>query len=112
MARTKSKLQPGLQGEFFLPQTIGFRLDEESNRILTERAARLRMNTHELARSYVVEILYQGEERAALRELVSNLKVQLDELAQGHALAVEALLASAGKIDEAEAQKWVKENLQ
>ncbi|MBI5386439.1 MAG: hypothetical protein HZA90_17345 [Verrucomicrobia bacterium] len=89
---------------------IGFRLDPASRRALTQRAQQFGVSAHELARCYVLERLREAEERAMLREAVTAAHSELGALRVDLALAVEALLVSAGKVPPAEAQKWVEEN--
>ena len=90
---------------------IGFRLDEASRRILAQRAAQLGVSPHALARHYVLEQLGEAEDREMLREEVTALRSELTALRADLALAVEALLVSAGKVPPAEAQTWVSQNL-
>jgi hypothetical protein len=90
---------------------IGFRLDEQSERILTERARRLQTSPHLLAREYVLEILQQAEERAALREAICELYRAQQQFRSDFAFAVEALLTSAGEISQDEARRWVEKSL-
>ncbi len=92
--------------------TIGFRLEEEYLCALVERAARLNVSPHELAREYVLEALSEGEERKALREAVGALHQRYDVLREDMALMAEALLISAGKVSEKEARDWVKRNFE
>jgi hypothetical protein len=91
--------------------TIGFRLDDETRRVLFERAARLQVSPHELARRYVIEVLQESEERIALREAVETLNADLDQFRSGFALAMEALLVSAGKVSVTDARDWVDKTL-
>ena len=85
------------------PTTIKFRFEEEHSALLAERAARLGISPHELAREYVLEMLHEGEERAALRAAVASLR-------QDIFVAAGALLTSAGKMSREEARAWVKTN--
>jgi polyhydroxyalkanoate synthesis regulator phasin len=90
--------------------TVGFRLDEESREALDRRAKRLGVSTHELARDFVFEVLWEGQERAELRHAVSALHREVSELRKDIALALEALLVSTGKATEDEARVYVEEN--
>lgn len=105
--------RPGspLRGESILPETIVFRLDDENNRLLCQRAATLKMSPGELARVYLVEALHQSVSRDDWCGTISQLQKRMDQLAAGHALAVEALLASAGRVDREFAHQWVNLNL-
>lgn len=85
------------------PTTITFRFDEPSAALLAERAARLRVSPHELAREYVHEMLHEAEERAVLLAAMNALR-------QDVGVAVGALLTSAGKMSRDAALAWVRAN--
>jgi len=91
--------------------TIGFRVDEELFAELTRRAKALGVSPHELARHYVMELLSAEEERTALRETVNAVGQHMIEIRKDIALAVEALLSSAGTLDEKQAHQWTQRNL-
>lgn len=93
------------------PATIGFRLDEASGVELAARAGRLGVSPHELARQYVLQILQEGQERTALHEAVIDVNQELGRLRDDLSLAVEALLMSAGQVEEADAHQWVQKHL-
>ncbi|MGE3312518.1 MAG: hypothetical protein AB7O66_21330 [Limisphaerales bacterium] len=86
------------------PTTITFRFDNENAVLLAERAARLKVSPHELAREYVLQALHEAEERAALHAAVIALR-------QDVGTAAGALLTSAGKMTREDALAWVKENI-
>lgn len=88
-----------------------FRLEPDEAELLSERAARLGVSPHELARHYVVEALVASEELAAVGAAVNTLLYEMQELRQDLALSVEALLASAGKVNGKQAHGWVEANL-
>ena len=90
--------------------TIGFRLEAEPRRILDERAAKLGVSPHALARHYVMEVLAEPEERAALRQAVQALSQSVARTHESLALGVEALLCSAGRVEEDKARAWVDLN--
>jgi hypothetical protein len=90
------------------PSQIGFRLELDQAGLLAERAARLGVSPHELARYYVVESLLAAEELAAVGNAVGIVHQQMQQLNKDLALAVEALLASAGRVSEKQARDWVK----
>ncbi len=92
------------------PLIIGFRLDDESRRILSERAARLGISVHDLARSYVNEALHVREERALLVQSLQHIEERLTLIRGDVATTAEALLANAGKVKLEEAHRWVVEN--
>ena len=89
---------------------IAFRLEEDLREVLVSRAEELGVSPHLLARHYVTEQLYEAEDRSAARESLTTLQTDLRELRADLALAVEALLVSAGKVPAAEARKWVEES--
>lgn len=93
-----------------VPAVIGFRLDEESSAVLCHRAAALGVSPHDLARRYLIEVLHEPEERAALRAAVVALHQEITGTREDIALATEALLASAGKVTDQEAHAWVEEH--
>ncbi len=107
----RQRLLPTPQPERLTPATIGFRLDPDSSRVLAERAARLGVSPHDLARHYVVELLHEREERAALRAAFEQLHQNLQQFRSDFAFAVEAVLTSAGQVPEDEARTWVKKSL-
>jgi hypothetical protein len=92
--------------------TISFRLDDDSARALIERSYSLGVSVHELARHYVMEMLQEHEERAALRDAIRQLHEILQQHRADVAFAVRALLTSAGKVPEDKAEKWVKATIQ
>ena len=98
---------PTPEPDLFSPAVISFRLDDQSSRVLAERAARLGRSPHELARHYVLEILQQAEERAALREAIQQLNQNQRQFHADFAFAVQALLTSAGKVSSEKAEAWV-----
>ena len=107
----RQRLLPTSQPERLTPATIGFRLDLDSSRVLAERAARLGVSPHELARHYVVELLHESEERAAFRTAFEQVQQNLEQFRNDFAFAVEALLSSAGKVSKEEARTWVAKSL-
>jgi len=88
-----------------------FRLEPDEAELLSERAARLGVSPHELARHYVVEALVASEELAAIGTAVNALLQEMHGLRQDLALSVEALLASAGEVSEKQAHTWVEASL-
>jgi len=92
------------------PSIIGFRLDEPSRRALSERAARLKVSPHELARFYLTEVLADSEERRALREAICILREELSAFRRDFVFSLSAMLTSAGKVEEGKAEAWIKKN--
>ena len=93
-----------------IPATIGFRLDPEYGDVLASRAKALGVSSHELARRYLIEVLEESEERAAVREAVQALNGNLTQFRDEFIFATEALLASAGKVKEGDARAWIDEH--
>ncbi len=91
------------------PLIIGFRLDDESRRILSERAARLGVSVHALARSYVNEALHVREERAILTRSLQTIEERLTLIRGDVATTAEVMLTNAGKVEPKEAHRWVEE---
>ena len=106
--------------------TVGFRLDDQSRHFLAERAARLGMSVHELARHYLIEKLSEPEERAELRQAILQLQHELTEqstavggaLIRSHqmihrlrediATIAEAFLIKIGHVPAKEANAWIE----
>ena len=108
----RKKKLPGLRTDPWAPVSVGFRLgDEESRRLLGQRAARLGVSPHDLAREYVREMLQEREERAVLRAALGELHEQLQQFRADFAFAVQALLTSAGKVSEGQAKRWVEASI-
>ena len=107
----RKKTPPASGSAPIAPTNISFRLDETSIRLLCQRAARLNVSPHELARHYVEEVLQEAEERAVVRDAFAQLQENLNHFRRDFAVAVEALLTSAGTVSEEEARKWVSEGL-
>ncbi len=82
---------------------ITFRLDPEAAAVLQERAIRLEVSVHALAREYVMEVLMEVDERMAIRAALDRIHADLG-------LTAAALLTSAGKVNREQANAWVKEN--
>jgi hypothetical protein len=103
---------PTLQPDPLAPAMVGFRLgDEESRRLLGQRAARLGVSPHDLARYYVLEMLQERQERAVLREALGELHEQFQQFRADFAFAVQGLLTSAGKVSENQARAWVNASI-
>jgi hypothetical protein len=90
---------------------VGFRVDLETFERLSSRAALLGISTHKLARAYLADALFEPEMRQALEQTAIATQFELKSLRSDLALAVKALLVSAGKTDLNQAEKWVGEKL-
>lgn len=90
---------------------IGFRLDEASTKVIVARAKRMGVSRHEVAREYIRQLLSEPEDRTEINRCVATMQKTIKELRIDFALAIEAILASAGKVDAKQAHAWVIENL-
>ena len=90
---------------------VSFRLKPDEVRLLAERAERLGVSPNELARYHVIEALFSAVHLAELGAALSAVHEQSQGLRQELALSVEALLASAGEVNEKQAKSWVQTNL-
>ena len=102
-ARPVSKRRSRRPAQARAETIITFRLDDASAEVLLDRATRLQVSPHALARQYVREELLAAEERQALRQAVSALR-------QDVGLVAGVLLTSAGKASDEQARQWVKSN--
>lgn len=93
------------------PKTIGFRLDDEHRKLLLQRARKAGLSPHDMARAYVVQALHNEEHLPAIRESMLQIFNQIQHLQGGLALAAEVLLVAGGKTTDAQARKWVQDNL-
>lgn len=92
-----------------MSHTISFRLD---NHYLAKLDARAKSNesVHERARKVLMEAL-DLDVQEEIKEELSGLSKQVGSLHQDLALAVEALLITAGNYPKDKAQEWVNRNL-
>jgi hypothetical protein len=94
-----------------IPDTVGFRLDDEHKLVLFERARLLKMSIHELARRFVIERLHEADERQQLIGAMLGLRDEVAEARKDIAISTQELLVSAGRAKFSDAQGWVAENL-
>jgi hypothetical protein len=106
------------------PGTIGFRLEKEYREVLAKRAECMNRSIHDLAKSYVQEMLHQGEEREDLREALVmmsenhlRLQEQIIELQKAFikirnqlVVGIEGILVSVGHEDPEDAHNWIVSN--
>lgn len=90
---------------------LTFRLDDESQEVLAKRAGHMGISIHQMARHYVLQCLYEPEELSDLSQGLRDLCQEHVGLRADLANAVVALLSSAGKVEQDEAQTWVNDNL-
>ncbi len=91
---------------------IGFRLDAESFRALSERATQQGISVHEQARQCVFEALLRREERVALSPVLVELQGEIAKVRGDVATAIEALLVTFGHVDPQQARDWVTQSFQ
>lgn len=92
------------------PETIGFRLDPSASKTLADRARRLGVSSHQLARDYVMQALQAGDQEARLKDATDSVHAHLHELREDLSLALEALIIVAGDLEQKEARAWMKQN--
>lgn len=90
------------------PPTIGFRLDLKNRNKLAQRAARLGISRHELARSFTITALEEKEILEVLAESCNELQSKLTTLREEILNIAEVLIVAAGKATEKEAAEWIK----
>lgn len=87
--------------------TVAFRLDKDSRQSLEERAARLGVSAHLLAKHYVELALAWPQERSQWHEAVVSFNDCVVALREDFATVTKALLVNAGKVEAEEAERWV-----
>jgi hypothetical protein len=90
---------------------VSFRLKPDEVRLLAERADRLGVSPNELARFYVIEAMFAAVHLTELGAALAAVHEQSQGLRQDLSLSVEAMLASAGEVNEKQAKSWVQTNL-
>ena len=100
-----------LSGECLAPPNIGYRIDDETQRLLGERVASLKVSPHEWARHCLLTILSEEQDREAWKAAVTTLHHEINELRNDVALATQALLVVAGKMPSEKAREWIGKNL-
>lgn len=94
---------------------VGFRLEPDLLAELVRRASLHGISHHQLARAYVVEKIYCGENAEkgteALLAAVEVVNERLHQFQADFAFSVQALLTCAGKLKDEEAKKWVDDAL-
>ncbi len=96
------------------PKTVGFQLDEEYLERLEKEAAKLQMSAGQYARRLVMDAL-DDTERKVIKEEISDLNENVEDLRECLAVSVEAILATLGSekkvISKERAREWVDENI-
>lgn len=94
-----------------VPPNIGFRIDDQTRELLSDRIASLDVSAHEWARHCLVTILKEDQDREAWEAAVTTLHHQINELRNDVALATQVLLVAAGKLSSEKAREWIGQNL-
>ena len=99
------------------PKTVGFQLDEEYLERLEKEAAKLQMSAGQYARRLVMDAL-DDTERKVIKEEISDLNENVEDLRECLAVSVEAILANLNPepdkkkvISKERAREWVDENI-
>jgi hypothetical protein len=96
------------------PKTVGFQLDEEYLERLEKEAAKFQMSAGQYARRLVMDAL-DDTERKVIKEEISDLNENVEDLRECLAVSVEAILATLGSekkvISKERAREWVDENI-
>lgn len=91
-------------------QTISFRLPSALVKQLAERGATQNLSLGECARRIVLDALSDSANEQT-REDLAEIREGLERVREDLATATAALLVSAGKAEQAEAEAWVKQAL-
>ncbi len=102
-----SKVQPP---ESANPPVV-FRLGRQNHPLLVEQARELGVKPNKLARALVLKGLREQEVQASWHDLLALLRLEIRELRRDISVSAEALLTSAGEVEEKEAKAWVSKNL-
>ena len=101
------------------PGTIAFRLDDASRKLLGERAARLKISPHELARDYLIEMLKPSPQRTVLQDqnaanerevlwaALNSLHERMIDLRRDLVLVAEGILVATRAMTKEDARAWV-----
>ena len=107
--RRRSRRGPALPAR--LPTIITFRVDEATAQALVQRATRLRVSPHDIARELVAQVLQLPHDLEELKRAVLVLHETLNHLRTDVASTAEVLLVTAGKRSAEEAYRWVEQTL-
>lgn len=96
------------------PKTVGFQLDEEYLKRLEDEAGKLQMSAGQYARRLVMDAL-DDTERKVIKEEISDLNENVEDLRLCLADSVEAILTTLGSekvvISKERAREWVDQNI-
>jgi polyhydroxyalkanoate synthesis regulator phasin len=92
------------------PKTVGFQLDEEYLERLEKEAAKLQLSAGQYARRLVMNAL-DDTERKVIKEEISELNENVEDLRLCLGDAVEALLVTAGNLKKEQAREWTDQNI-
>ncbi len=92
------------------PKTVGFQLDEEYLDRLEKEAANYQMSAGQYARRLVMDSL-DDTERKVIKEELSEINENVEDLRLCLADSVEAILAATKNVSKERAREWVDENV-
>jgi hypothetical protein len=92
------------------PKTVGFQLDEEYLDRLEKEAAKFQMSAGQYARRLVMDAL-DDTERQVIKEDISELSENVEDLRLCLAASVEAILAATKNVTKERAREWVDQNI-
>ena len=92
------------------PKTVGFQLDEEYLERLEKEAAKFQMSAGQYARRLVMDAL-DDTERQVIKEDISELNENVEDLRLCLAASVEAILAATKNVTKERAREWVDQNI-
>ena len=91
-------------------KTIGFQVEDGYLRRLEKEGKQYKMSAGQYARQLVFDALEDSNTERLERRMIM-LESEVSELRQDLAVAVHALLVTAGGLPTSEAARWIKENL-
>lgn len=91
-------------------ETISFRLDYESYQLLVKQAGKAQMSRHEFAKKLVVDSL-ANEYQESTKDLLLEIRHDLNLLREEHITATNALLVTAGKLNPEKAAEFIERRL-
>ena len=92
------------------PKTIGFQLEDAVLRRLEKEGKQYKMSAGQYARQLVVDALEDTNTERLERRMIL-LEGEVSQLRQDLAIAVHALLVTAGNLPKSEAARWIAENM-
>lgn len=107
----KTKSSATRDGVPLAPPNIGFRIDEPTQLRLGRRADAMDASPHDWARRCLLQVLSESEDREAWVQCLKTLQEETRQLRNDLAIAVQALLICAGRMQEDKAKAWIEKNM-